>query len=98
MNVIQRPDKAEQAFTLAETGVAVGVAALLGLVFFQVLQSGLTLSAKNAAVNTAHEEARDGIQRLTRDLHASVSVPQLRDTSFNVVDPTLSPTASASAT
>lgn len=95
MNLIERPNKAEQAFTLAETGVAVGVAALLGLVFFQVLQSGLTLSAKNAAVNTAHEEARDGIQRLTRDLHASVSVPQLRDTSFNVVDSTLTPAAAA---
>ena len=35
---------------------------------------------------------------MTRDLHASVSVPQLRDTSFNVVDSTLSPSASPSAT
>src|SRR5438045_3879380 len=88
----------ERAFTFAEMGVAVGVLGLLGIVFFQVLQSGLTLSAKNTAVNTAHEEARDGIQRLTRDLHASVSVPQLRDTSFNVVDSTLSPSASPGAT
>src|SRR5438270_8212856 len=89
---------AEQAFTAAEMAVAIGVASLLGLVFFQVLQSGLTLSAKNTAVNAAHEEARQGLLRLTRDLHASVSVPQLRDTSFNVVDSTLSPSASPGAT
>src|SRR3954453_18689920 len=68
----------EGAYTVGEMAVAVGVAGLLGLVFFQVLQSGLTLSAKNTAVNAAHEEARQGILRLTRDLHASVSIPQLR--------------------
>src|SRR3954468_3201025 len=88
----------ERAYTVGEMAVAVGVAGLLGLVFFQVLQSGLALSAKNTAVNAAHEEARQGVARLTRDLHASVSVPQLRDTSFNVVDSTLSPSASPGAT
>jgi type II secretory pathway pseudopilin PulG len=75
----------ERGFTLAEMGVAVGVLGLLGLVFFQVLQSGLTLSAKNTAVNAAHEEARVGILRLTRDIHASISVPQLRDNGFTVI-------------
>jgi type II secretory pathway pseudopilin PulG len=98
MKSLTRCYKAEGAFTFAEMGVAVGVIGLLGLAFFQVLQSGLTLSAKNTAVNTAHEEARQGIQRLTRDLHASISVPQLRDTSFNVIDSTLSPSASPGAT
>src|SRR3954453_18355500 len=88
----------ESGFSVGEMGVALGVAMLLGLVFFQVLQSGLTLAAKNTAVNAAHEEARQGVARLTRDLHASVSVPQLRDTSFNVVDSTLSPSASPGAT
>jgi hypothetical protein len=67
------------------------VLGLLGLVFFQVLQSGLTLSAKNTAVNAAHEEARQGIARMTRDIHASVSVPQLRDPSFAVISSTPSP-------
>ena len=90
--------KREAAFTVAELGVAVAVLGLLGLAFFQVLQSGLTLSAKNVAVNSAHEEARQGVQRLTRDLHASVSVPQLRDTSFAVVNSTLSPSATPGST
>lgn len=88
----------ERGFTLAEMGVAVGVLGLLGLVFFQVLQSGLTLAAKNTAVNAAHEEARQGVLRLTRDLHASVSVPQLRDSSFAVISSTPSPSASPGAT
>ena len=81
----------EHAFTFAEMGVAIGVLGLLGLVFFQVLQSGLTLSAKNTAVNAAHEEARQGILRMTRDIHASVSVPQLRDTNLAVVSSTPNP-------
>jgi type II secretory pathway pseudopilin PulG len=98
MKLLSRRHKAEQAFTYAEMGVATGVLGLLGLVVFQVLQSGLILSAKNTAVNTAHEQARQGVVRLTRDLHASVSVPQLRDTSFNVVNSTLSPSASPGAT
>ncbi len=88
----------ELAFTVAEMAVAVGVLGLLGLVFFQVLRSGLILSAKNTAVNAAHEEARQGILRLTRDLHASVSVPQLRDNSFTVLDPAPSPSSSPNAT
>ena len=75
----------EAGFSVGEMGVAVGVLGLLGLVFFQVLQSGLILSAKNTAVNVAHEEARQGVLRLTRDIHASISVPQLRDNGFTVV-------------
>jgi type II secretory pathway pseudopilin PulG len=91
MKLLRAHKENKRAFTLAEMGVAVGVLGLLGLVFFQVLQSGLTLSAKNTAVNSAHEEARQGVLKLTRDLHASVSVPQLRDTSFAVVSSTPSP-------
>ncbi|MEY2494853.1 MAG: hypothetical protein QOJ45_1345 [Verrucomicrobiota bacterium] len=66
-------------FTLAEMMIALGVASLLGGVFFTVLKSGLTLSAKNTAVNVAHQEAREGILRMTRDIHAAISVPQLRN-------------------
>jgi type II secretory pathway pseudopilin PulG len=86
------------AFTLAEIMVAVGVVGLLGLVFFQVLQSGLTLAAKNTAVNAAHEEARQGMLRLTRDIHSSISVPQLRDSTFAVISSTPSPSATPGAT
>lgn len=85
MKLIPKTKSSEAGFSVGEMGVAVGVLGLLGLVFFQVLQSGLTLSAKNTAVNAAHEEARQGVLRLTRDIHASISVPQLRDNGFTVV-------------
>jgi type II secretory pathway pseudopilin PulG len=97
MKIVARTNGRLAGFTLAEIAVAIGVVGLLGLVFFQVLQSGLTLSAKNTAVNAAHEEARQGILRMTRDIHASISVPQLRDSSFAVVSSTPNP-ATPSAT
>lgn len=98
MKILGRHNNSESGFTYFEMGIATGVLGLLGLVFFQVLQSGLVLSAKNTAVNAAHEEARQGIMRLTRDIHASVSVPQLRNSSFAVVSSTPSPSASPGAT
>lgn len=98
MNPVLTQKTSERAFTFAEMGVAIGVLGLLGLVFFQVLQSGLVLSAKNTAVNAAHEEARQGLARLTRDIHASVSVPQLRDANLAVISSTPSPSASPGAT
>ena len=85
MKILHSNKSSERGFTVAEMGVGVAVLGLLGLMFFQVLQSGLTLSAKNTAVNAAHEEARVGILRLTRDIHASISVPQLRDNGFTVI-------------
>jgi hypothetical protein len=66
-------------FTAAEMVVSTMVMAILGIVFLNVLNSGMILYAKNTAVNSAHEEAREGINRLTRDIHAAVSVPQLRN-------------------
>src|SRR5213082_2506091 len=91
-------------FTAVEMVVASMIMAILGIVFIEVLRSGVVLYAKNTAVNSAHEEAREGIIRLTRDIHASISVPQLRtgtaesllpsDTS-SIVSPTPAPGATA---
>lgn len=75
-------------FSLPEIMVTIGILGILGGVFFQVLNSGMILFAKNTAVNASHEEARQGLNRLTRDIHAAVSVPQLRDVNFNVVSST----------
>jgi hypothetical protein len=85
MKLLSYEKSSERAFTFAEMAVAIGVLMLLGVTFFQVLNSGLILSAKNTAVNVSHEEARMGVLRMTRDIHASISVPQLRDNGFTVV-------------
>ena len=82
---IQNRNWLEQSgFTAAEMVVSTAIMAILGIVFLNVLNSGMILYAKNTAVNAAHEEARDGINRLTRDIHASVSVPQLRSNTTDV--------------
>jgi len=69
----------QSGFTAVEMVVSTMVMAILGIVFLQVLNSGMILYAKNTAVNSAHEDAREGVNRLTRDIHAAVSVPQLRN-------------------
>ncbi|MEY2508168.1 MAG: hypothetical protein QOH01_2497 [Verrucomicrobiota bacterium] len=81
----EHKESPQEGYTVVEMSIAIGVLGLLGMVFFSVLFSGLTLSTKNIAVNVSHAEARDGINRLTRDIHAAVSVPQLRDGNFAVV-------------
>ena len=68
----------QAGFTAAEMVVSTMIMAILGIVFLNVLNSGMILYAKNTAVNLAHEEGREGILRFTRDLHAAISVPQLR--------------------
>ena len=73
----------ESGFTAAEMVVSTAVMAILGIVFLNVLNSGMILYAKNTAVNSAHEEGRQGVNRFTRDLHAAVSVPQLRNNTRN---------------
>jgi hypothetical protein len=78
MKILDSHKSAQGGFTAAEMVVSTMVMAILGIVFLNVLNSGMILYAKNTAVNSAHEEARHGINRLTRDIHAAISVPQLR--------------------
>jgi len=81
---IQNPTQLRQrGFTAAEMVVSTMIMAILGIVLLNVLNSGMILYAKNTAVNSAHEEDRQGVNRFTRDLHAAVSVPQLRNNTHN---------------
>jgi hypothetical protein len=66
-------------FTIAEMMMAVLCFALCGAMIFALLNSGMILYAKNMSVNTAHEDTRRAVNRMLRDIHASVSVPQLID-------------------
>ena len=68
----------QAGFTAVEMVVSTMIMAILGIVFLNVLNSGMILYAKNTAVNLAHQEGREGVLRFTRDLHAAISVPQLR--------------------
>jgi hypothetical protein len=69
----------QAGFTLAEMMVSVLCFALAGGIVFLLLNSGMILYAKNMSVNTAHEDTRRSINRLLRDIHAAVAVPQFID-------------------
>ncbi len=75
-----------RGFTLPEILVSMGITAIVGLMIFLVLNSGMVLYAKNTAVNTAHQQARAGVDEMLQNIHSSVSIPAL-------VDATLQPIA-----
>jgi prepilin-type N-terminal cleavage/methylation domain-containing protein len=82
----------QSGFTLVEiliTTVAIGI---ITTVMFALLNFGITLFARNVRVNMAHQEARNGMMRVVRDLHQAVSIPQLVDANLKTVD-TTGPTA-----
>ncbi len=70
-------------FTLAEVMVTVGIVTLVGLMIFLVLNTSMVLYAKNTAVNSAHQQARTGVDQMLINLHDAVSIPQLVDTNLN---------------
>jgi type II secretory pathway pseudopilin PulG len=75
-----------RAFTLVEVLVASAAVILVSVTMFALLNSSMTLFAKNVSVNMAHQEARYGMMRVVRDLHQAVSIPQLVDANFAQVN------------
>jgi prepilin-type N-terminal cleavage/methylation domain-containing protein len=72
-------------FTLPEMMVTIGVMTIVGMMVFLVLNSGMVLYAKNTAVNSAHQQARAGVDEMLANIHSSVSIPQLVDTNLQPV-------------
>jgi prepilin-type N-terminal cleavage/methylation domain-containing protein len=75
MRIRRSPD----GLTLVELSVTMAIVGVLGLVIFSLLNIGLILSAKNSAMNTAHQQARVAMLKMIDDLHAAVSLPALQD-------------------
>ncbi len=71
--------RSDGAFTLTEVMVAMGLSVLVGGLTYAVLNSATVLYAKNTAVNSAHHQLLKTLERITRDIHASASHPQLVD-------------------
>ncbi len=72
-------------FTLVEVLVTSSILALVGLMVFLVLNSGMVLYAKNTAVNSAHQQARAGVEQMLSNLHNAVSIPQLTNANLQPV-------------
>jgi len=81
----RRLNRKQAAFTLAELMVSTAILGMAGLAVFQALNSGMVQFAKNTAVTVSHQEGRRSVNRLTRDIHAAVSIPKLIDANMNPV-------------
>jgi prepilin-type N-terminal cleavage/methylation domain-containing protein len=74
-------------FTLVELMITSAVFALTGGMVFIFLNSGMTLYAKNTAVNAAHQQARSAADQMLANIHAAVSIPQLVDDTLTPLPP-----------
>jgi hypothetical protein len=65
--------------SLIELSIAMGLLGVFGLSVYSMLNIGVILGAKNAAVNTAHQQARTAMLQMVSDLHSAISLPALTD-------------------
>ena len=68
-------------FKLVELMCTVALISVVGLVLYSILYTSTVLGAKNTAVNVAHQQARVAMVDMLQDLHTSISVPALSDSS-----------------
>lgn len=87
-----------RGLTLIELMITTVLISALGLIIFSILSIGISLGAKNTAVNTAHQQARRAMAQMTQTLHGAVSLPQLIDADLNPIpSPTPGPTPISAA-
>ena len=70
-----------RGFTLVEMLVTLILVGVLGLLIYSILYTSMVLGAKNTAMNFSHQEARGAMMDMLQDLHSSVSLPALANTS-----------------
>ena len=73
----RRKQDRQSAFTLVEMLVSTGVMTIAGGSIYLAVNASLNLFAKNTSLNVAHEQLVRGVQRITRDAHASIATPTL---------------------
>jgi hypothetical protein len=71
----------DHGYTVTEIAVATALIGIVGLLMYCVLNFSAVLGAKNAAINTAHQNVRTAMVRVLQDLHSAVSQPYLVDAS-----------------
>lgn len=85
---MKSPTKLARGFTLIELMISVAMIGFTGGIIYLILNSGLVLFAKNSAINVAHQQARMAVIQMVQDIHSSVSIPQLVDSSRTVLSGT----------
>ena len=74
-----------RGYSLVELGFGTTIVSVVGLALYSLLSVSMILAAKNAAVNTAHEQARTAMVQMLQDLHSAISLPSLADVNGNLV-------------
>ena len=75
-----------RGFTLVEILVVTATLGIIITAALALLNYGLTLYARNVRIKMAHQEARNGMMRVVRDVHRAVSIPQLVDANLQPVN------------
>ena len=85
---MRRPawSRPNEAMSLIEVTVALGLIGVFGLVVYSLLNIGMILGAKNTAVNSAHQQARVAMLQMVQDLHSAISLPALTDENGVAID------------
>jgi hypothetical protein len=84
----QRRVTQNSAFVLLDVILASGIVLAAGVAIWTVLHTVMVLSAKNEAINLTHQQCREVVNRLGREIRSSVSIPQLVDATFTPVSGT----------
>lgn len=79
------PPQSRPGLTLVEMMVTTLLIGVLGLIIYSLLSAGTILGAKNTAVNTAHQQARNALLTMTQTLHSAVSPSRLVDANGNFI-------------
>src|SRR5215471_13050871 len=74
---LRRLLKRVAGYTMTELMIAMAIAVIVGGVIFIAVQAGLTLFAKNLAINQVHIAARKAVDQMAFDVARSVDQPRL---------------------
>lgn len=66
-------------WTLIEMMMSIGIFVMAGGMIYNGLNTATILYVKNTSINAAHAQMIKAVERITRDVHASASNPQLVD-------------------
>ena len=76
-SILGRLLKRAAGYTLTELMIATAIAAVIGGIMFIAIQAGLTLFAKNLAINQVHGAARRAVDQMSFDVARSVDEPRM---------------------
>lgn len=72
----------QAGFTLVEIMVSLAVVGATGGMIFSAIRLIALLGAKNSAINLTHQQTRAMIHESVSQIHSSISIPSLADTSL----------------